>query len=198
MGKTKIRALILDYGGVISLPQKSENVENILRTLNLEYDDFIRIYYNERGAFDNGQVRIEEFWLNFLRECNLESKSDVIPYLIQEDIESWTQLNDSVLQFASESQGKFFKLAVISNMPIDILEYMRKKFEWFGLFDELVFSCEVGMSKPDIEIYKYGLRKLNLPAGDCLFVDDSPDNVRAAMEVGLHTIHFDTFSGFLR
>ena len=59
MGKTKIRALILDYGGVISLPQKSENVENILRTLNLEYDDFIRVYYDQRGPCDGGQIGVE-------------------------------------------------------------------------------------------------------------------------------------------
>ena len=198
MHKTEIRALILDYGGVISLPQKAENVANICRTLNLEQDEFMRVYLNQRGAFDIGRIRAEAFWHNVLREFGLESSNELIPYLIQEDILSWTELNDAVIQFISEIREKIFKLAVISNMPIDVLESMRNNFQWFESFDVLVFSCDVGVNKPDIEIYEYGLRELEIPPGDCLFVDDSIDNVRAAMDVGMHAIHFRTFSDFYR
>jgi len=197
MSKTKIRALILDYGGVISLPQRSENVNNILQTLNLEHDDFMQVYLSLRGDLDNGQIRAKQFWMNVLGEFGLESKTEYIPYLIQEDIASWTKNNDLVIQFISENRDIFFKTAVISNMPMDVLEYMRSKFNWFELFDVLVFSCEVGVNKPDSEIYKTCLRELNLPASDCLFVDDSLDNVRAAKELEMHAIQFGIFPDFL-
>lgn len=128
MSKTKIRALILDYGGVISLPQRSENVNNILQTLNLEHDDFMQVYLSLRGDLDNGQIRAKQFWMNVLGEFGLESKTEYIPYLIQEDIASWTKNNDLVIQFISENRDIFFKTAVISNMPMDVLEYMRSKF----------------------------------------------------------------------
>jgi len=197
MRKTKIRALVLDFGGVISLPQRSENVYNILQTLNLEHDEFMPVYLNQRRDFDQGQIRVKQFWLNVLGELGLESKTVNIPYLIREDITSWTIINDLMIQFVSENRDKFYKIALLSNMPIEVLEYMRKEFQWLELFDETVFSCEVGVNKPDSEIYKTCLNALNIPADDCLFVDDALENVRAALALDMHAIQFGTFSDFL-
>jgi putative hydrolase of the HAD superfamily len=197
MSKTKIRALILDYGGVISLPQRSENVGNILQVLNLEHNEFMQVYLSQRRDFDSGQIRAQQFWLNVLGEFGLESKIGDIPYLINEDIISWTIINDLMIQFIAENRGKFTKVALLSNMPIDVLEYMRTKFNWFELFDVTVFSCDVRVNKPDREIYKICLGKLNMPAHDCLFVDDGLKNVRSAMDIGMHAIQFETFPDFL-
>ena len=197
MGKNKIRALILDFGGVISLPQNSKNLYNILQTSNLEHNDFMKVYLNQRANYDNGQITGKQYWLNILQYYGFESKIPKIPNLIKEDIASWTVINDSMIQFISEIRGKFFKLAIISNMNNDVLEYLRVNFRWFELFDELIFSCEVGINKPNREIYKTCLRELNLSACDCLFVDDSLENVRAAKELDMHAIQFGTMSEFI-
>ena len=197
MGKNKIRALILDFGGVISLPQNSENLYNILQTSNLEHNDFMKVYLNQRTNYDNGQITGKQYWLNILQYYGFESKIPKIPNLIKEDIASWTVINDSMIQFISEIRGKFFKLAIISNMNNDVLEYLRVNFRWFELFDELIFSCEVGINKPNREIYKTCLRELNFSACDCLFVDDSLENVRAAKELDMHAIQFGTMSEFI-
>ena len=196
MGKNKIRALILDFGGVISLPQNSENLYNILQTSKLEHNDFMKVYLNQRAIYDNGQITGEQYWLNILQYFGFESKIQNIPSLIKEDIASWTVINDSMIQFISEIRAKFFKLAIISNMNNDVLEYLRDNFRWLELFDELIFSCEVGINKPNREIYKICLRELNLSASDCLFVDDSLENVRAAKELDMHAIQFGTMSEF--
>ncbi|MFC2053120.1 HAD family hydrolase [Chloroflexota bacterium] len=197
MGKNRIRALILDFGGVISLPQNSKNLYNIVQTSNLEHNDFMKVYLNQRANYDNGRITGEQYWLNILQYFGFESKIQNIPSLIKEDIASWTVINDSMIHFISEIRGKFFKLAIISNMNNDVLEYLRVNFRWFELFDELIFSCEVGINKPNREIYKTCLRELNLPASDCLFVDDSLENVRAARELDMHAIQFGTMSEFI-
>jgi HAD superfamily hydrolase (TIGR01509 family) len=82
-------------------------------------------------------------------------------------------------------------------MPIDVLEYMRKEFRWLELFDKKIFSCEVGVIKPDHEIYKTCLNALNIPAEDCLFVDDALENVRAALDLDMHAVQFRTFPDFV-
>lgn len=197
MGKNKIRALILDFGGVISLPQNSENLYNILQTSNLEHNDFMKVYLNQRANYDNGQITGEQYWLNILQYFGFESKIQKIPSLIKEDIASWTVINDSMIQFISEIRDKFFKLAIISNMNKDVLENLRVNFRWLELFDELIFSCEVGINKPNRRIYKTCLRELNLSASNCLFVDDSLENVRAAKELDMHAIQFRTMSEFI-
>lgn len=58
-----------------------------------------------------------------------------------------------------------------------------------GLFDSEVISCEVGMVKPEPEIYRKCLGELSLQAGECMFVGDGGSNELAgAKEVGLTTV----------
>jgi len=49
----------------------------------------------------------------------------------------------------------------------------------------VVISGEVGMRKPERRIYEHLLQRLGLPAQQCVFVDDLPGNVTAAVEVGM-------------
>lgn len=56
---------------------------------------------------------------------------------------------------------------------------------WDDLFDIVVISGEVGLRKPDPEIYTLAAERLALPAGAIVFVDDLGPNVRAATEAGM-------------
>lgn len=197
MSKTKIRALILDYGGVISRPQNPQNVENILHILQQADKDFSQIYQSQRANYDSGHISGETYWQNVLQHYGLKPQNSTISKLIQEDVRSWTDINASMIQFVNETRSKIHKLAIISNMTRDTLAFMRTHFDWLELFDELVFSCDLGINKPDKRIYEACLTKLNLPPQECLFVDDSADNVKGAMETGIKTIHFKSFPEFL-
>ena len=198
MSETKIRALILDYGGVISQPQNPQNVNNILHILQQIDNDFNQIYQNKRASYDSGHISGEEYWKNILQHYGLEPVNSSIPKLIQEDVKSWTVINDSMIEFVKESRSKIHKLAIISNMTRDTLAFIRGHFNWLELFDELIFSCDIGINKPDKRIYEACLTTLNLPSHECLFVDDSADNIRGAVEVGINTIHFKSFPEFLQ
>jgi putative hydrolase of the HAD superfamily len=53
------------------------------------------------------------------------------------------------------------------------------------LFDAVVISAEVGMRKPEERIFRLAAEILGLQPGECVFIDDMPDNVAAAQAVGL-------------
>lgn len=82
------------------------------------------------------------------------------------------------------------KLALISNL--DCCEYVG----WVssplrGLFDVELFSCEVGMAKPEPAIYRECLSRLGLSAAECLYVEDGGGNeLRGARQVGVFTVLF--------
>jgi HAD superfamily hydrolase (TIGR01509 family) len=62
-----------------------------------------------------------------------------------------------------------------------------------GLFDVIVISGEVGLRKPDPEIYALTAERLALPPEACVFVDDHPGNVEAATTAGMTGVwHRDT------
>lgn len=54
-------------------------------------------------------------------------------------------------------------------------------------FDKTFLSQEMGMAKPDTEIYAEVLRQIGTPANECLFIDDSSANCKAAETLGIHT-----------
>ncbi|MFI5608769.1 HAD-IA family hydrolase [Amycolatopsis sp. NPDC051903] len=64
-------------------------------------------------------------------------------------------------------------------------------------FDALVFSGEVGVAKPNREIYLVAAERLGLVAATCAFVDDAERNVRGATEAGMVGIHHVTMAGTL-
>jgi putative hydrolase of the HAD superfamily len=58
-----------------------------------------------------------------------------------------------------------------------------------GIFDAEVFSCDVGLAKPDPAIYRICLDMLGLQAGECMFVGDGGSNeLVGAREVGMKTV----------
>jgi epoxide hydrolase-like predicted phosphatase len=60
----------------------------------------------------------------------------------------------------------------------------------FKLFDVVIDSSQVGVRKPDPRIYQELIRRLDLPAGAVAFIDDLPENLPAAAQLGIHTVHF--------
>lgn len=63
-------------------------------------------------------------------------------------------------------------------------------FAFDHVFDTTVFSADVGMMKPQAEIYQLVLERLNCPAERAVFIDDMPGNIEGARVVGLRGIRF--------
>jgi putative hydrolase of the HAD superfamily len=90
-----------------------------------------------------------------------------------------------VLKVARQARAAGIKTAVLSNSlgrePYDPYA----GFDLHGTFDEVVFSAEHGVRKPDPAVFRLVLAKLDVPAGQCLFVDDSEENLAAAHRLGI-------------
>jgi putative hydrolase of the HAD superfamily len=64
--------------------------------------------------------------------------------------------------------------------------YDRSQLE--ALFDTWVISGEVGVRKPDPEIYALAVERIGLTAQECVFVDDLPGNLKPARALGMATV----------
>jgi len=61
----------------------------------------------------------------------------------------------------------------------------KHRLPYLHLFDGVFASCDVGLLKPDPEIYRVFLRMFDLRAEDCLFIDDMQANIDGATQVGI-------------
>ncbi len=92
----------------------------------------------------------------------------------------------SMLRLSSEIRGKGIRTAILTN---NVKEWRR----WRDLipikfFDPIVDSCEVGMRKPDPDIYLLACSQLGLAPWECLFLDDHPKNIEGAQAVGMEAL----------
>lgn len=80
----------------------------------------------------------------------------------------------------------------LSNWSAETFRRIRHKHAFMDLFEAIVLSGEVKVIKPDPRIYALLLDKVNRPAEECLFIDDSEMNVAAAGRLGFQTIRFES------
>jgi len=81
-------------------------------------------------------------------------------------------------------------LYLLSNTNESHWQYLQDTYNVSRHFQELILSYEVGHVKPAPEIYEKVLSLSGIEATHCLFIDDLPQNIAAADEIGMQTIHF--------
>lgn len=86
-----------------------------------------------------------------------------------------------------------YKTAMLSNIGRGSLDRRFAAEELEALFDVVVVSGDVGMVKPDHEIYKYTASMLNVLPENCVFLDDREGYCAAAREVGMQAIWYRDF-----
>ena len=79
---------------------------------------------------------------------------------------------------------------LLSNTNESHWQFLQNSYNVSRHFEELILSYEIGHVKPHPEIYEEVLKRSGFKAQECLFVDDLPQNIAAAAELGMQTIHF--------
>ena len=105
-------------------------------------------------------------------------------------------LNEKLLNFIREEKQNGSKIAVLSNVAQYSFNQFFSKEEQAELFDELVLSGNEGVSKPDVRIFEIACERLGENPENCVFVDDSPENILAAEKLGMCGIVYVDFEGF--
>ena len=95
-----------------------------------------------------------------------------------------------VIELLPKIKGAGYGLYYLSNMHNETRNFLIDEYDFFALFDGGVFSCDVNIIKPSSEIYHVFLAKYNLEAKNCMYFDDSVENIEAANEVGINGVLF--------
>ena len=193
----RFKTIIFDYGGVLCKPQDRNILKEMVHLAAApDIHEFEKIYYELRGNYDQGLISGLEYWKQILEKFNTPYSEGLALKLISLDSAGWTVLNDDMIDFISELREMNYKLAVLSNMPADILDYINKKTELFSVFDNTVFSCDLKLIKPDPDIYRKCLELIDCMSGEVLFIDDREDNIKAAAAEGIKGMQYLDFSSF--
>jgi putative hydrolase of the HAD superfamily len=188
----RIDAVVFDFGGVLTVPVKGSTIdwltgEDIVPD---SYAAVMREWLVGDGADGSPVHRLETGRLDgpgFERALAARLVTNagvpVSPEGLLGRMFAGMVVDPVMVELVTELKGLGLRAGLLSNSwanpyPVEVLAH----------FDPVLISGEVGLRKPDPEIFQLLLRRLELPAGRVAFVDDLAPNVRAAADVGMHAV----------
>ena len=115
----------------------------------------------------------------------------------EEVLQQWQHVDVdlTVLAAIQELRAAGLRCALATNQHPERGAYMRENLGYDEVFDDLFYSCELGVAKPDPAYFSEAARRLGTEPGRTLLVDDNADNVAGAKEAGLAAELFATGGG---
>lgn len=187
-----LRAVVFDYGMVLSgLPDPVAHAE-LVRITGLAENEFEAHYWRDRPEYDEGKLTGLEFWQKLNRDAGLNLAPAEIDELNRWDGCMWTTQNDAMIAWNEKLKQRGLLTGILSNMGDSVLKCIKASFTWPERFDVCVWSFEHRMVKPDPAIYRLTLEQLGTRAEETMFIDDRRINVDAAAALGMVAVQFST------
>ncbi len=186
---TRPTALILDYGEVLSHPMRPGAMSLLASQLGVPESEMSQVYWRHRRDYDLG-LPAPDYWALVAQELGTTLEEGLLASLITIDVDSWTDYRDEMWTLAETFRQRGGRLAMLSNGVPEIVARIRSDRDLDALFDAQVISFEVGLAKPEPEIYRVTLDRLGTTPAETLFVDDRIENIETARELGIQTAHF--------
>ena len=189
----KPQALIVDFGGVLTTSLQDSFVA-FAEQNGIELQDLVRVAlkaYTEEGTdplvvdFETGRLGEAEFAIQFAQRLAQETGVEVDPERLIGQMFGGLRLEEGMLEAVAAIKAAGYKTALLSN-SWGVSAYPRERLA--EIMDVIVISAEVGMRKPDREIFDFTVDKLGVDPAGCVFVDDHPGHLKAAQEAGWTTV----------
>ena len=191
MPSSRWDAVIFDYGRVLSLAPSEAELQEFATLVGVTEPPFFEIYSATRHDYDCGRADFRQHWQAFSVVAGVELRPAQVERIAEMETLMWLRVNPEALALARQIKANGVRTAILSNIPHDLLAEVRK-FSWLGEFEVKIWSCELGILKPDPAIYLACLDALGCRAERTLFFDDRANNVEAARDLGMEAHIFES------
>jgi len=180
-------AVLFDFGGVLTTPVW-DSFAAFCRSEGLDPDAIKNLFSTDPEALkelrglETGELDEKDFEATFGKRLGLENPDGLIDSMFT-GMEPLGPMVDAVRQIRASE----LLTGLVSN-SWSTEHYDRKLL--VELFDVAVISAEVGLHKPQSEIYRLAAERLEVEASECIFVDDLRENCDGAEAVGMTAVRF--------
>jgi epoxide hydrolase-like predicted phosphatase len=194
--KHGIRAIIWDMGGVILRTEDWIPRINLAKKFGLTLDGIHELVFNSESGrrASLGEIDEETHWKNLGNELGITGET-----LQQFRDRFWEgdRLDQDLVNFIRSFKPSY-TTALLSNAWTGARKVLTQNKPCIDAFHISIFSCEIGMIKPDPEIYRYLLRLGGVDPDESFFIDDAVENIDAANKLGIHGILFKSADQAIR
>ena len=191
-----IRNIIFDLGNVIINIDPNLTLQKFREAGVVNFSDMYTIM-RQTDVFDRldtGKITIPEFRQVVRDFSNLDLTDELIDDAWCAMLLDFPEENVELLRKLSTEGYKLFLLSNTNELHINF--YKKYMFKRFGcdlleeLFNRTYYSHEIGLRKPNSDVYEYVLKSENLDPSETLFIDDLEHNVIGARQTGIKAYHY--------
>jgi len=189
----QVQAVVFDYGGVMTNSIKSI-VGAWMQRDGIDPESFTEAMREWLGSsaadgnpvhlLETGQMSVDEFDLHLAARLRTSDGGPVDPSGLSESLFAGMHPDESMFDLVDQLRAHRIPVGLLSNSWGN--GYPRQRLD--AAFDFVVISGEVGMRKPDLDIYQYCLQGLGASAATTVLVDDAEQNVHGALRAGMQAI----------
>lgn len=176
-----MKAIIFDCFGVIYQDSSNHFYETNVEQYQKLRPELLRL----NSASDYGLISQDELTQSVADISGLSRD------FISKNIHGLHIRNSVLMQFVAELR-QHYKVAMLSNIGPGSMDQYIKKEEREALFDVVVLSGDIGITKPHPRLFEYVAEKLGVLPGECIMVDDIEENCAGADAAGMKPVHFVT------
>lgn len=184
-----IKTVICDLGGVYFTDGSAAAIERIAVAYDLPVGRVRDVLMGDLGSrYRLGEITASAFWDGAIQCWDLQACADDIAAIwlhAYEPIEGTVALVDRL-------HAAGFEMLFLSDNVQERIDYLERVYGFLHRFKDGVFSHLVGMRKPDPRIYELVLEKAPCPAAQCVFIDDKPQMLKPAENLGMCAIAFQS------
>jgi epoxide hydrolase-like predicted phosphatase len=182
--KGMIKAVLFDYGGVLTESGKVGNIQKVLGHIYGIDPAQIKMGDQHR-KFIRGLIGEPEFFGALNRQYGKQVSAD--HEIFAAESSGFFKRSEPVYDLAARLRKAGLVTGIFSNIyPMSARELKKRGF--YKGFDPVILSCEEHAAKPEAAFFEAALAKLNLPGKQVLFIDDQTRFQAAAESFGMHFI----------
>jgi putative hydrolase of the HAD superfamily len=183
-----VKVIVFDYGGVICFTPTPEMRSELVRISGLSVEVLWDLDRKYRGEWDRGIYDGISHYRFMLAKAGVSLNDDSLARIARADIESWSHINPETFRLMRDIKAAGLRVGILSNIPRD---FPRDSVPVFAEADIAVYSCDIGIIKPEAGIYKKLMEKAGCLYEEIVFFDDKVDNVNKAKEFGIQAFLWD-------
>jgi len=184
----KIKTVIWDMGGVILRSEDWTPRRDLASHYGMTLDQIHNLVFeSDSGRLATlGKIAEESHWKTIGDQLHLAPET-----LKEFQKQFWggDRLDVELADFIRKLKTNYTS-ALLSNAWTNARHVLTHSKPCIDAFHVAVFSCEVGLAKPDPNIYNLILRMCSTQPEEAIFVDDFVENIEAANQLGIHGILF--------
>lgn len=185
----RIHAVAFDWGGVLIEDPGPGLIAYCAHALGVSNGAYLAAHRKFAVRLQNGTISDKNFWKNIAQQLKVPIPPTT---LWKKAFAACYHEHEKMFAFAHACQRAKIRTAILSNTEKSAVEFFHS--QHYHCFDAALFSCALGVSKPNASIYEACLSALDVPASQTLFIDDKRHFVEGAIGAGLHGIHFRTLT----